>query len=380
MNRIEGGIKPIDLVSVRFSAQERESLWALLHDGRLKYRRLCIEYLRCGFGVRGNRKFIFEMCDQMTPDRSEYVRWGALSLLGWYAKTHPQQLWPLVAKWGSVRSCDIRSGVACCILEHIFEYHFAEFWPKAVERASHEPRFARVIATCHKFGALLKGLMWCAACDAPMNHAMTTSRNKRYRYYVCSRAQKRGWKHCETKSIPAAEVERFVVDRIRDIGSDPALLRDTLNAVTRTRESGLEALWAEQKRLKAELERLSAEERDAISHASENGVAGTLLSERLADVQERTQRLERRQTEIREEILATQGMLLDEDDLKKALSIFDPVWEHLFPKEQARIVRMLIERIDYHGGEGTLEITFRDAGIKTLCEELGEDEQDEDTQ
>lgn len=43
-------------------------------------------------------------------------------------------------------------------------------------------------------------------------------------------------------------------------------------------------------------------------------------------------------------------------------------------------MRMLIERIDYHGGEGTLEMTFRDAGIRTLCEELGEDEQDEDNQ
>jgi len=78
-----------------------------------------------------------------------------------------------------------------------------------------------------------------------------------------------------------------------------------------------------------------------------------------------------------------QGMLLDETDLKKALSLFDPVWEQLFPKEQARIMRLLIERIDYRpggpehrrrGGEGTIEITFRDAGIKALCEELGEDE------
>ena len=33
-------------------------------------------------------------------------------------------------------------------------------------------------------------------------------------------------------------------------------------------------------------------------------------------------------------------------------------------------LRLLIERIDYSGGEGTLEITLRDAGIKTLREEL----------
>jgi len=75
----------------------------------------------------------------------------------------------------------------------------------------------------NKFGALLKGLIWCAACDAPMIHAMTRRGNKRYRYYVCSRAQKRGWKNCETKSVPAAEIEKFVVERIREIGKDPAL-------------------------------------------------------------------------------------------------------------------------------------------------------------
>ena len=82
----------------------------------------------------------------------------------------------------------------------------------------------------------------------------------------------------------------------------------------------------------------------------------------------------RRQTEVHEQIAALNGAAVDEDDLRKALSLFDPVWEHLFPKEQARILHLLIERVDYHGGEGTLEITFRDVGIKTLKEELPHDE------
>lgn len=54
--------------------------------------------------------------------------------------------------------------------------------------------------------------------------------------------------------------------------------------------------------------------------------------------------------------------------------LFDPVWEQLFSKEQARIMSLLIERIDYHGGEGTLEITFRDTGIKMLGKEPTENE------
>jgi len=199
----------------------------------------------------------------------------------------------------------------------------------------------------------------------------TTRRNRHYRYYVCSRAQKRGWDKCETKSVPAAEIETFVVERIREIGKDPSLLRDTLDAVTGEHDTSMAALWAEEKRLKGERQHLQNEERSLITNASINS---EVLTDRLADIQDRAQAAERRQTEIREQVIAIQGSLVDQDDLKQALSLFDPVWEQLFPKEQARIMKLLIQQIDYHGGESTLEITFRDVGIKALREELADDE------
>jgi len=37
-------------------------------------------------------------------------------------------------------------------------------------------------------------------------------------------------------------------------------------------------------------------------------------------------------------------------------------------------MRLLVEQIDYHGGEGTLEITFRHVGIKALRDELTDNE------
>ena len=36
-------------------------------------------------------------------------------------------------------------------------------------------------------------------------------------------AQKRGWRTCPSKSIPADELERFVVDQIRTISRDPEI-------------------------------------------------------------------------------------------------------------------------------------------------------------
>ena len=82
----------------------------------------------------------------------------------------------------------------------------------------------------NQFGALLKGLLRCVPCGCAMTPAHTTKGHYRYRYYVCSAAQKRGWHTCPSKSIPAGEIEKFVVERIRCIGKDPAVWGETLAA------------------------------------------------------------------------------------------------------------------------------------------------------
>ncbi len=46
--------------------------------------------------------------------------------------------------------------------------------------------------------------------------------------------------------------------------------------------------------------------------------------------------------------------------------LFDPVWETLTPREQARVIRLLVQRVDYDGEKGTVSVTFHPAGIKTL--------------
>ncbi|OHC75217.1 MAG: resolvase [Rhodospirillales bacterium RIFCSPLOWO2_12_FULL_58_28] len=57
-----------------------------------------------------------------------------------------------------------------------------------------------------------------------------------------------------------------------------------------------------------------------------------------------------------------------ESEVIKALHQIDPLWNELFPAEQARIVRLLIKRIDV--GEETLKITLRAEGLSGLVAEL----------
>ncbi len=69
--------------------------------------------------------------------------------------------------------------------------------------------------TRRESGALLKGLLYCAACGCRMSPAHTLrSGNRRYRYYVCSRAQKRGYDQCPTKSVSAGEIERTIIKQV----------------------------------------------------------------------------------------------------------------------------------------------------------------------
>jgi site-specific DNA recombinase len=62
--------------------------------------------------------------------------------------------------------------------------------------------------------ALLQGLLFCGPCGCAMTPAQLSRGNRRYRYYTCSAAQRKGWHTCPSKSLPARAVERYVLEQI----------------------------------------------------------------------------------------------------------------------------------------------------------------------
>jgi site-specific DNA recombinase len=59
---------------------------------------------------------------------------------------------------------------------------------------------------------------------------------------------------------------------------------------------------------------------------------------------------------------------ITEADAREALMHFDPLWDELFPAEQARIVQLLVERVDI--GLGGLDVSLRVDGLSNLVQEL----------
>jgi site-specific DNA recombinase len=81
-------------------------------------------------------------------------------------------------------------------------------------------------------------------------------------------------------------------------------------------------------------------------------------------------------TAVRQEDSA-QDVVLEETEVIEALSALEPVWDELYPAEQARILRLLIERIDV--APDGISVTLHAAGIRSLVAELASENPDSDS-
>jgi len=67
----------------------------------------------------------------------------------------------------------------------------------------------------NRSGALLQGLLYCTACACAMTPTSSKHGGKRYRYYLCCGARRRGRPSCPSRSIPAWAIEETVLEQIQ---------------------------------------------------------------------------------------------------------------------------------------------------------------------
>jgi hypothetical protein len=77
-------------------------------------------------------------------------------------------------------------------------------------------------------------------------------------------------------------------------------------------------------------------------------------------------------TAVRRDNGAPEGTDLEERDVIEALGALEPLWDELHPAEQARILRLLIERVDV--APDSISVTLHAAGIRSLVGELADQE------
>jgi site-specific DNA recombinase len=88
-------------------------------------------------------------------------------------------------------------------------------WERVQNLITHRVAMARGKSR-NKHLALLSGLLYCESCGTRMVYSYSGKNNRKYPYYVCLNAQRKGWAVCPGKSLPAGAIEESVLGRIRE--------------------------------------------------------------------------------------------------------------------------------------------------------------------
>lgn len=226
----------------------------------------------------------------------------------------------------------------------------------------------------NRFGALLKGILRCTACDASMTPTHATKGANRYRYYCCVQAQKRGWSTCPAKSISAGDIEQLVVEQVRVACQNPQLIEATIEAVRAQSEVELVAIRSELTGLEQDFARWSSELQKIVTTLSIT--EDSPMAPYVCDLQEMIRGAETRAVELRTRRASLSEQRPTAQQVIEAIHQFDNLWASMSPIEQTRLVQSMVERVDYDGTNGNVSIKFRASGFQDLANKLATKNED----
>jgi site-specific DNA recombinase len=222
-------------------------------------------------------------------------------------------------------------------------------------------------SSSNRHGFLLRGLIRCTRCNSVMTSVCSRKGRKVYRYYACNAVHHRGTSACDVRSVPAEAFEKFVVDKVRGMAKSREVLERLPAQLEAQRLKDVPALTAEKHLLAQDLERCRAEAKALLATlAGQTGGDGRFVGERLGELEEQAKQIEVRLAEIAERLHSLERSPAGQEEVAELVKLFDSVWDHLTPLEQARIIHLLIEGIAYDGVVGDLEMALAPAGVALL--------------
>jgi site-specific DNA recombinase len=210
-----------------------------------------------------------------------------------------------------------------------------------------------------KLEALLRGLLYCAACGSPMSPSYSSSKTRRYRYYACLRTMQRNGDGCTTRAVSAPLVEEAVIESVRRFAAKP----EVIEAIAR---AARHRMAEELGKYREELKAVNIRVRNAKSQLAR---AKNVDADREAALRETVAAGEARAEELRRVVERGERLRFDDQMVRQRMASFDDVWKTLTIEEQARLLRQLIERVGYDARGDKVKVTYHSNGIREFCKE-----------
>jgi len=201
-----------------------------------------------------------------------------------------------------------------------------------------------------------------------MTPTHATKGGKRYRYYVCSRSLRQGRDHCPSQSVPAGPMEQIVVEQVSKLGQDPKRLQSILKEASNQRRTRLADLEGDCGGLEQELARAQARIQNLLQEVRPKDRKQQSASD-VEVIRENIGHLERRLAETKKQALALQQPL-GVEHAARALEVLEQEFDSRPVAEQTRLIRLIVQSIEYDGGRGKLALTLDPAGLAAVVGEL----------
>ncbi len=206
------------------------------------------------------------------------------------------------------------------------------------------------------YGGLLKGVLVCGVCGAPMIHSSTkTERNVVHRYYTCRSRRPQSAQKCAGGSAPAEQLEAFVLAKARTAVNVPALVNATVDVCRARAEDQIRDIEARLVLAAAEL--VSA--RTNAARGDDTSGAAKLKAAVLA-----VGRLEG-------EIAAARTAIPARALVAAAIEEFDGIWSSLSPTERSHLIGTIVERVVFDPVKGELKLRFNERLVTPSVGEEG---------
>lgn len=212
--------------------------------------------------------------------------------------------------------------------------------------------------------ALLRRMVRCGHCGSRVQPTWAKNHGREYRYYVCAKRVITGYDKCPLPTLPAGQIETAVVDQLRMLLRHPDVIARTYREICKSGQAAPDA------------ESLARLDKSRKRHEQTQKSIRTLLNVCDQDEDFLAEELKRLNGELKSsarnirdlEFQVSKSQPVELNRVSEALRSIDPVWDVLFPEEQRRIARLLVEKIIV--STSGIDIRFRTNGIEQIVEEL----------
>jgi len=231
-----------------------------------------------------------------------------------------------------------------------------------------------------KHNFMLRGLVRCGACGQAMSPNFAYSKGRKYFYYKCISITKLDKSACPTKSAPARELERLVLDRIAFLGNQKEVVTEIVERARQMTGTELPTKKKDRVRLIAEIGRQEAEVGNITSILAAHGPSAPhyrALMDKLEQVQGRREELEKQVQKLDCEVVELESRQIDAEIIRRNLESFSGFYTKLTPPQQKELLALLVAEVVYDTQASKMKLTLRplpDLGFQVVGDKVSFDE------